>query len=333
MSKLLTRDEFRNAVFKRDGHTCVICTDVGVDAHHILERRLFSDGGYYIDNGVTLCSYCHVHAEETTISCEKLRADAGITQVILPSHLDKDQPYDKWGNPILPDGRRLQGELYFDESVQKILPSSIVFVPYVKYPRTYHLPWSPGLSDDDRVVEDLSYFQDNRVIVTEKMDGENTTMYPDHIHARSLTSSDHPSRHLVKAIHARVKADIPKGWRLCGENLFATHSIHYDQLPGYFMLFSIWEGPKCLSWDETVEWATLLELPTVPVLYDGPWDESLVKEIPVGPGVEGYVVRLASTFGFHRFRNCVAKYVRENHVQTSSHWMQSKVVPNGLAVG
>jgi len=43
---LLTRDEFREAVFARDHHRCVICRNEGKDAHHILERRLFDDGGY-----------------------------------------------------------------------------------------------------------------------------------------------------------------------------------------------------------------------------------------------------------------------------------------------
>jgi 5-methylcytosine-specific restriction endonuclease McrA len=35
MNKLLTRDDFRESVFKRDGHKCVICKAPGVDAHHI----------------------------------------------------------------------------------------------------------------------------------------------------------------------------------------------------------------------------------------------------------------------------------------------------------
>jgi len=46
--QLLTRDEFREGVFARDRHTCVNCRKPGVDAHHIMERRLFPDGGYYL---------------------------------------------------------------------------------------------------------------------------------------------------------------------------------------------------------------------------------------------------------------------------------------------
>lgn len=41
---ILTRDQFRESVFERDSHTCVICKNPSQDAHHIVERRLFSDG-------------------------------------------------------------------------------------------------------------------------------------------------------------------------------------------------------------------------------------------------------------------------------------------------
>lgn len=55
MRILLTRDDFREFVFKRDNHKCVVCGEPAVDAHHILERRLFHDSGYYLDNGASLC--------------------------------------------------------------------------------------------------------------------------------------------------------------------------------------------------------------------------------------------------------------------------------------
>ena len=73
---LLTRDQFREQVFARDGHKCVVCKSPAKDAHHIIERRLFEDHGYYENNGVSLCSQCHLDAEKQycpAISCENLR--------------------------------------------------------------------------------------------------------------------------------------------------------------------------------------------------------------------------------------------------------------------
>ncbi len=42
----------------------------------------------------------------------------------------------------------------------------------IKYPRTFHLPWSPGLTKDDKRIENLDGFIGREVVVTEKMDGE-----------------------------------------------------------------------------------------------------------------------------------------------------------------
>ena len=201
-----------------------------------------------------------------------------------------------------------------------------------KSPRTRHLPWSPGASKDDLIAEGIEPFVGRRVVVTEKMDGENTTLYRDHLHARSVDSRHHPSRDWVKALQGRVGFQIPAGWRLCGENLYAVHSVAYEGLQSYFLLFSIWdEGNRCLGWDETVEWAELLGLHTVPVLYDGVFDRTWFDDFVCDPEVsEGYVVRLAEGFAFEAFGRGVAKWVRAGHVQTDKHWMHQPVVPNGL---
>jgi len=73
-TKLLTCDEFREAVFARDGHKCVFCGARAEDAHHIIERRLWPDSGYYLDNGASVCEKHHLDCEQTTISVEDVRA-------------------------------------------------------------------------------------------------------------------------------------------------------------------------------------------------------------------------------------------------------------------
>jgi hypothetical protein len=336
---LLTRDEFREAVFARDGRRCVICAAPGVDAHHIVERRLFDDGGYYLDNGATLCEACHMRAEMTVLSCDEIREAAGVTQVVLPPHLYRDERYDKWGNILLPNGSRLRGELFYDGSVQKILAAGGVlglFTDRVRYPRTCHLPWSPGVTDDDRVLTDLSAFEEREVVVTVKMDGEQTTMYRDYLHSRSLEWRGHPSRSWVANLHGQIGWKIPDGWRICGENLYAKHSIEYHHLPSYFLLFSVWnEQNVCLPWAETAEWAALLDLQTVPALYQGVWDEALIRNLYTstfqGDEMEGYVVRLADAFPYGSFRRSMAKYVRAGHDHTRPHWFHGQqMVVNSL---
>lgn len=337
--RLLSRDAFRDGVMARDQGRCVICGAPAVNAHHLIERRLWLDGGYYLENGAAVCADDHLRCEETLISVEELREACGITRVVVPAHLYPDERYDKWGNVILANGQRLKGELFFDASVQRILEAGGVlplFTPWVKQPRTHHVPWSPGVHADDRVIDSMDRFQGRRVIVTRKMDGENTSLYADHIHARSLDGRDHPSRHWVKNFWSGIRQDIPSGWRICGENLYAEHSIAYRDLASYFQGFAVWnERNVCLDWDSTQEWFALLGICSVPVLYDGLYDERLIRGLWSDRDWgkhEGYVMRLAEAFEFGEFRRSVGKFVRRGHVQTTKHWMYGQpVTRNGLA--
>lgn len=199
-----------------------------------------------------------------------------------------------------------------------------------KYPRTPHLPWSPGATSDDTWI-DPTCFENKQVVITEKMDGENTTLYSDGFHARSLDSRHHPSRSWVKNLHASIKNDIPKDFKICGENLYAVHSIKYTDLESYFLVFSVWKNNICLSWEETIEWCNLLGLTTVPIIYSGLFSKvfiSYLEDKILTQNKEGYVVRLADEF--QDFSHSVAKWVRPGHVQTNKHWLNEIIVANGL---
>jgi predicted kinase len=200
----------------------------------------------------------------------------------------------------------------------------------VHYPRTPHLPWSPGSSADDVRAADLSGLTGREVVVTEKLDGENTTLYRDGLHARSLDSAHHPSRAWVKSLQGLVGPAIPAGWRVCGENVFARHSLAYDDLQSWFYAFSVWDGDRCLGWDETVQFTRKRGLPVPPVLWRGVFDEKALRALRLDlTRQEGYVVRTVDGFDRAEFTARVAKWVRRGHVQTDTHWMQAPVVVNG----
>lgn len=68
-------------------------------------------------------------------------------------------------------------------------------------------------------------------------------------------------------------------------------------------------------------------------MYVGVYDEELIKNLAnkfVENGGEGIVVRLVSSFEYENFSQSVAKYVRENHVQTNEHWTKTQIVKNEL---
>lgn len=203
-----------------------------------------------------------------------------------------------------------------------------------KYPRTRHAIWSRTVGEDDKVHTTMDQFIGREVVVTEKMDGENTSMYSDHYHARSLDSRHHPSRDAVKAIWGSIRYMIPENWRLCGENVYAEHSIAYTDLDSYFYGFSIWDDRNvALDWDTTLEIFQEWGVTPVRELYRGVYDEARIRALwdpSKGSKMEGYVIRVVDEIPYAEFGNLVAKFVRKNHVQTDQHWMSKAVVPNRL---
>ena len=199
-------------------------------------------------------------------------------------------------------------------------------IQHCKYPRTAHVPWSPGATEDDVIIDTVDCFAGREVVVTEKMDGENTTMYKDHVHARSIDSRYHPSRTRVAALHAEIRYKLQDNQRICGENMFWVHSLVYTKLKAYFLMFNAWEDSTCLSWDDTKLLADKLGLTLVPELYRGTFDVDTIKELwgaDKWSTMEGYVVRVVEPFERDDFQQSVAKFVRKDHVQTDEHWLRS----------
>lgn len=206
----------------------------------------------------------------------------------------------------------------------------------MKYPRTFHLPDSPGLGDDDKRLPSLGSFAGKRVIATEKMDGEGTTMTRAATYPRSPDGRSHPSRNWMKAHHGRKARDIPPDWRISGEYMYARHSLAYTRAAGnplsaFFLGFGVWDESNCLmEWDQTMEVFHLLDIVPVKVLYDGPFDPGLSSRLAqrLDPErQEGFVVRDAGripypegTAGEGKFLTGHAKWVRAKHVQTDRHW-------------
>lgn len=197
----------------------------------------------------------------------------------------------------------------------------------VKYPRTPHLPTSPGSTSDDKwaTSEALTHLASGiELVISEKMDGGNYSMSRSGSYARSLDSGTHSWDTKAKAKWAEIRWDIPEGWRISGESLYARRSVAYEGLKDIYLVFGIWdETNTLLDWDSTVEYAELLNLSTVPLLYRGNdfkratsvWNELKDESLS-----EGFVMRSAGRIPYNQFSNNVAKWVRANHVTTDANW-------------
>ena len=351
----LNRKEFKEQVFKRDNYKCVVCNKPAVDAHHIIDRSLFADGGYVLDNGVSLCSNCHIKAEQTVLSCSELRQKANIINTIYPSYLGLNEfvvDYDKWGNPILKNGQRLKGYIFKQENVQKIIKPLHLFEKEErlvdKYPRTYHLPISPGTTSDDRISKNINNLIGREIVISEKLDGENQSIQNENkyncgIYARSrVAPTVNKWSSWFKPKFDLIKQDLRDfKFEFCFENMYAEHSIIYSKLNAYEQVFGIKDIKRdiFLSWTETEYYSELFDMNVVPVLYKGIADSidelnNLIGKFMNEPSIlnddniwttpkEGVVCRITDEFPADMFYNSVFKYVRKGHVQTDKHWSKN----------
>jgi len=345
---LLDRDDFRERVLARDRHRCVHCgrTDRPLDAHHLMERALFRHGGYHLDNGVSVCSHpqdgCHLKAEQTLITPEQLREDAGLTVRVLPDALYGDLEYTKWGDVVHPGGTRSPGPRFWDASTQKALTDGGVLPRYdtrVKYPRTWHLPGSPGMQQDDRQLSGTGHWAGERLICTVKLDGGNFSVADDFLHGRSLSGRHHPSQNVLRALQPTL--NLGPGVRLVAENLFAAHTLRYAGLAHTVYGLSFWEADTAWSWDDTVAALEVLGLPHPPLLYDGPYQgldhlQHLAQQ-SVQRGHEGLVVRVARPFTLLEFGTALGKWVGQDfarHRDAGGHdWHRQPVTRNQVGTG
>jgi RNA ligase-like protein len=206
-----------------------------------------------------------------------------------------------------------------------------------KYGRTYHLPMSPGVMSDDKILRDLSALScATEVVFTEKMDGENTTIHQSGCHARSPDSGYHASRDWMKAFSAGISPSLSENERIVGEYLFARHSVAYENLRSYFIGFAWIVDGTFQAWDTTLDRFETLGIQPVSVLHRGPFNDTAVNAVLTDLDLskqEGFVVRTTSDFHEADMSTHVAKYVRADHVQSETHWMHAEIVRNGLLRG
>lgn len=207
----------------------------------------------------------------------------------------------------------------------------------MKFPRTFHLPYSPGKGSDDKTMQPtyVSMFVDTPILITEKLDGENQFWSSTEFHLRSESSTGGQLRSKAKARHAAIKRFIPKNIGLFVEDISNKHSIEYkDTSEEFFVIRAIdTNEQRFLTWAETKAIAQSCGLPVVPTKYEGTAFTDGMFEFVVnrhaetqsvlgGGESEGIVVSRVldmryPTEMWHVFN---VKWVRANHVQTDEHW-------------
>lgn len=136
-----------------------------------------------------------------------------------------------------------------------------------KYCRSLHAQISLGTTSDDRFMPKgyLSAFANmNKLVLTEKLDGQNNCFNKHGVFARSHTApTKHPWDKPLIERWQLIKRDL-NNLEIFGENMYGIHSIAYSKLESYFYVFAIREDNQWLSWEEVKFYAKLLDFPVVP---------------------------------------------------------------------
>jgi len=136
-----------------------------------------------------------------------------------------------------------------------------------KYNRSLHAHISLGSTADDRFMPKgyVQAFADmEKLILTEKLDGQNNCFSKDGLFARSHASvSQLPWDKPLIERWKLIKNDLDE-YEIFGENMYGVHSVAYNKLESYFYVFAVRIKDVWLSWEEVKEIAMLFDFPTVP---------------------------------------------------------------------
>jgi len=215
-----------------------------------------------------------------------------------------------------------------------------------KYGRTYHYPFSPGTTSDDRINH--TYWEDiqriDTLLHTEKLDGENNCLNQFGVFARShVAPTTSPWTYQIRQRWELIKDDL-SDIELFGENLYAVHSIEYKRIEEYYFIFAVRCLDKWLSWEEVKFYAEMFGFATVPELsvdqvknlsptllekhiINWAQEDSIYGSLNPFTGEdctrEGIVSRNIDEYPVNEFAHNVFKYVRKGHVKTDEHWTRN----------
>jgi ATP-dependent RNA circularization protein (DNA/RNA ligase family) len=221
---------------------------------------------------------------------------------------------------------------------------------FFRFPHTPHLAWlGAGMPRDDKVLSpsEVQAFLEGEVVVEEKLDGANIglSVGPEG-ELRAQNRGQYlcgpysgQFEHLTKwmDVHEDALFDASSdGNILFGEWCAARHSVSYDRLPDWFLVFDVYDRANNRFWStpRRNSLAHGLGLSTVPTLLTGRTSladlQVLVRsessQFRAGP-MEGIVIRQESQQWLTRR----AKIVSPGFVQSiQEHWRRRRIEWNKL---
>lgn len=218
---------------------------------------------------------------------------------------------------------------------------------HFKFPRTEHLYYTGSNIRDDLVlpIEKVTEILSKHLIIEEKIDGANLGIY---MINGSITFQNRGKTLLTdkqfESLHSwyeQNKFDIhdilSKGnYIIYGEWIYATHSIHYTKLPGYFIVFDIYDRhiEKFLSRERVNNLIKETNLPLINLMTSGNFSlQDLIllldgKSSYCNGSIEGIYIRTEEN-GYLTSRSKIVRSEFINNI--NEHWSSHKLIVNSIA--
>lgn len=211
---------------------------------------------------------------------------------------------------------------------------------FIKYEKTPHVDQKGKFFLSKKEIQALLA---GEVVIEEKMDGANAGIirHKSGFHLQKRGSLVGQSEHEQFGYfhnwanvqnYEKIMA-IPVGYLVYGELLRVVHTIVYDSLPDYFLVFDVWDGDNFLNYKQRQLFCSDLGFHMVPLIATGNFTKNelfkmIPKESAYGSMAEGIVVKRYSKNNYIR-----AKIVKPNFIQTieeSDHWTHGPIRINKL---
>lgn len=217
---------------------------------------------------------------------------------------------------------------------------------FLRFPSTPYLrrPSSKDLREDKVLTErERLSFLEHRLHLEEKIDGQNLGISFDGEGLRFQARGSFVElggRHFrglatwVRPREARLANALGRDLVLFGEWCAVTHTVYYDALPDWFLVFDVYQLSTASFWPTQLRdgLASSIGLHTVPFLGDGHFDEQQLSRMTTTSMVgrepmEGIVARVQDD------RSTIerAKLVRADFSQQiDQHWTRGRQIANRL---
>ncbi len=218
----------------------------------------------------------------------------------------------------------------------------------IKFPRTRHLANIGGASREDLLLDqsEINQFLASELYIEEKIDGANMGISIDPLtyaikfqnRSHYVTSSYAAQFKKLDAWKDKYQAELfdiiePGTHILFGEWVYSKHSIHYTNLPGYFVAFDLFNKKtgKFASRDRLEKLLANTSIPLIRLVTKGKFKsvDQIVKLVDTKSAyydgkLEGVYVRVCDESNTLKR----AKIVRSDFICGDTHWSKSKCVEN-----